>query len=387
MRINLKPIIDFFSSLRLTVVCLGIGMVLVFVGTLAQVDEGLYQAQNRYFKSLLIWWSPGNANFKIPVFPGGYLVGGVLLVNLIAAHVRRFELSRKKIGIFIIHSGLILLLLGQLFTDVLSVESALQITEGGSKNYSEDFHANEVVLIDQTDSNKDHVIAVPERLILESKEVALPSSPFTLRVKNYWPNTDILKGGAEGAVPAGATQDIGKEVFVKPKPPTAKMDERNLPAAVVEVVAGQKSLGSWLISPLLRKQTFTHDNKEYEIGFRFTRHYIPFNLALVDAAHDVYTGTDIPKNYSSRVKVQNPRTGEDREVLIRMNEPLRYAGLTFFQFQMSTNMVGPKSSTLQVVRNPSWLTPYISCVMVGLGLTVQFLSHLIGFVKRRTSAA
>src|SRR5688572_25283665 len=98
----LKYIINFFCSLRLTVVCLCIAMVLVFIGTLAQVDEGLYQAQNRYFKALFIWWAPGDGNFRIPVFPGGYLVGGVLLINLIAAHIRRFELSRKKIGIFII---------------------------------------------------------------------------------------------------------------------------------------------------------------------------------------------------------------------------------------------------------------------------------------------
>jgi hypothetical protein len=38
---------------------------------------------------------------------------------------------------------------------------------------------------------------------------------------------------------------------------------------------------------------------------------------------------------------------------------------------------------LQVVRNPSWLTPYIGCAMVGAGLVIQFLYHLIGFVSKR----
>jgi hypothetical protein len=38
---------------------------------------------------------------------------------------------------------------------------------------------------------------------------------------------------------------------------------------------------------------------------------------------------------------------------------------------------------LQVVRNPSWLTPYIGCAMVGVGLLVQFMYHLIGFVSKR----
>jgi len=45
----LTAFIKFFSSLRLTVVLLSAGLLLVFVGTLAQVDEGLYQAQVALF--------------------------------------------------------------------------------------------------------------------------------------------------------------------------------------------------------------------------------------------------------------------------------------------------------------------------------------------------
>src|SRR5688572_30711914 len=116
-------VINFFTSLRLTVVCLGLAVVLIFVGTLAQVDLGLYKAQAQFFQSFFIYWTPGDSNFKIPVFPGGYLVGGVLFVNLIAAHIKRFSLTKKKIGIFMIHIGVILLLLGQFITDVFQVES------------------------------------------------------------------------------------------------------------------------------------------------------------------------------------------------------------------------------------------------------------------------
>ena len=138
---------QFFSSLKLTVVLLGLATLLVFVGTIAQVQEGLYMAQHRYFKSLLIFWSPEGSSLKIPVFPGGYLVGGLLLVNLIAAHIERFVFTRKKAGIFLTHIGVVLLLLGQLLTDALSVESALRFGEGEAKNYSEDFHDNELAII------------------------------------------------------------------------------------------------------------------------------------------------------------------------------------------------------------------------------------------------
>jgi hypothetical protein len=63
-----------------------------------------------------------------------------------------------------------------------------------------------------------------------------------------------------------------------------------------------------------------------------------------------------------------------------MNNPLRYDGATFYQASFDTDNLG---SVLQVVRNPSWLTPYLSCVLVSVGLIVQFLIHLVPFLKRK----
>ena len=63
-----------------------------------------------------------------------------------------------------------------------------------------------------------------------------------------------------------------------------------------------------------------------------------------------------------------------------MNNPLRYGGFTFYQSGFDRDNQG---TILQVVRNPSWITPYIACLIVGAGLTIQFLSHLIPFLKRR----
>ena len=66
-----------------------------------------------------------------------------------------------------------------------------------------------------------------------------------------------------------------------------------------------------------------------------------------------------------------------------MNNPLRYDGATFYQSQMSED---GGSSTLQVVRNPGWLTPYAACILVALGLGTQFTIHLVGFVSKRRNA-
>ena len=173
----LERLFKILSSLKLTVVCLGIAIVLVFIGTLAQVDEGLYQAQTRYFRSFLIYWSPPGAHWKIPVFPGGYLLGTVLLANLLAAHLSRFKLTRKKLGIHLIHGGLILLLLGQLLTDALSTESAMRLAEGEARNYSQDFRENELVLVDTTDPEHDRVTSIPETLVAKKQEIAPANLP------------------------------------------------------------------------------------------------------------------------------------------------------------------------------------------------------------------
>jgi hypothetical protein len=171
------------------------------------------------------------------------------------------------------------------------------------------------------------------------------------------------------------------------------MDDRNVPAAIVEVVGEKGSAGTWLVSDwLLEPQTVTVDGKPYQLAMRLARYYKPFSITLLDAQHDVYRGTEIPRNFSSVVRVRQPGTGEDREVKIFMNNPLRYGGYTFYQYQMMGDEAArlkhmKPSSTLQVVRNPGWLVPYVACVLVGVGLCWQFLVHLIGFARKRRAAA
>lgn len=380
----LKSFFQFFTSLKLTVVCLGLSVLLVFVGTIAQVEQGLYQAQDRYFRSFFVYWYPGGGSWGIPVFPGGYLLGGILTLNLIANYIRRYKFNRANIGLLTVHMGLVLLLVGQLFTDLLSTESAMNLQLGETKNYSEDFFASELVVADTTDPDKARVVAVPTQLLTSTPLIALPEKPFQLQVEQYWPNADILEQSATGAVASGATEGVGRTLWVQSHPPTVKMDERNVPAATVKLSHAGKPVGTWLLSGMLRPQSFQHEGRSYEIAMRPKRHYVPYSMTLLDLRHDVYPGTDIPKNFSSRVRIDNAETGEQREVLIYMNNPLRYQGLTYYQYQMAAR--GPvKSSTLQVVRNPGWLTPYFACLLVGVGLTWQFMAHLVGFLKQRKS--
>jgi len=152
-----------------------------------------------------------------------------------------------------------------------------------------------------------------------------------------------------------------------------------------------QDMANTITGRLTAPQSVEASGKHYTFSLRPTRSYKPFSLTLLKATHSVYPGTEIPKDFRSRVRIDNPRTGENREVEIYMNEPLRYDGLTFYQFQMAAGEMAQQlgeipTSTLQVVRNPSWLAPYFGCLIVAAGLIVQFMIHLVGFVGRRKTA-
>jgi len=375
-------LIKFFASLRLTIVCLGLGMIVIFTGTLAQVQVGLYKAQNEFFRSFFIYWQPEHFPWRIPVLPGGYLLGGVLLLNLITAHSQRFTLSRKKAGIWLIHVGLMLLLLGQLLTDMLANESQLHLRVGDVKNYSESDRAFELAVIDVTDKDTDKVVAIPERLLLKEGNIRDSEMPFIVKVDKFYANCALTNRAAAGYEKAEVSAGAGAGgIWLKSLPRETVMELRDIPSGVIEIVTPQGSGGTWLISPFLdQPQTFTWQDRTFQLVLRPERFYQPYSLQLKEFKHDVYKGTDVPKNFSSRLILDRPDTGEHRDVLIYMNNPLRYAGETYYQASFDADDGG---TILQVVRNPGWITPYLAVVLVAAGLVTQFLSHLIPFLKRR----
>lgn len=423
------------SSLRLTVVLLVLGIAVVFFGTLAQTSDGLYIAQARYFRSWFSTWSPHSGpDWIIVPLPGGYLLGTLLLVNLVAAHLSRFQMSWNKAGIHLTHLGIILLLVGQLLTDMLARESRMSFAEGESKNYSEDFQKFELVFRADaaTEKQLEDVVSIPESLLKSGSEVRHPQLPFTVQVREYMPNSDpSMRAPMMSNAPPIASNGLAQRFDFKSVPITTKMDSKNVPSALIEIVPGSgASLGTWvasgwagdasmaqaaavglagsmfgdsrnpegrqrkqqfamqLLDRLTSPQTFQVDGRTFTLEMRPTRYYEPFSLRLLKTTHEVYQGTTTPKDFRSRVRIEHGAGIGDREVEVYMNSPLRYSGLAFFQFQMGEDQfasVPRGTSVLQVVKNPSWLTPYAGCAIVALGLCWQFLYHLSKFLKKRTA--
>ena len=406
---RLEKIFDFFASLKLSVVVLTLSLVLVFAGTLAQEPLGLYLTQDRFFKSMFvdaasmmaaikkflqmfgIYLEPANAMQvmaapRIPVFPGGYLLGSLFVLNLLASQIKTFEISWRKFGLQLVHVGLILLLLGQLTTDFFAMESTMHIREGESKNYAVVDTYCELAVVDTSNPDKDRVTAIPQDILMTEREIKDASLPFVVRVNKFYKNSEAENRKPDSTLQPLATQGFGPQVNIRELPHETALNRRDMSSAVIELVPndGNGTLGTWLVSMWFNEAQHVHfGGRDFLISLRPQRLYKPYSLQLLKFTHEKYPGSEIPKDFASRVRLKNSVTGEDREVRIYMNNPLRYGGDTYYQSSFDPDNLG---TVLQVVRNPGWITPYLACVIISLGLLMQFGFHLIQFIRNRKDA-
>lgn len=376
-----QKLLDFFGSLQLTVTLLVLSILLIFFGTLAQIDQGVWTVVKEYFRSFVVWIDlqllfprdravPGS----VP-FPGGWTLGGLLLINLIVAHIQRFKLTKEKLGLFVIHAGIILLLVGEGLTGILAQESNMSIDEGGSSNYSEDIRHSELAIIDGSDPKTDLVTVVPEGKLRHQKLIQDGQLPFDIQVDRYFKNS-VMDRNPDGA------GFIAKEA---PEVSGTQSSEGGIDMPSVLVTLYKKgstqaiesvTASTWIKSA----HDLKVDGKSYQLALRFARSYKPYTMHLKDFRFDRYPGTEIPKNFESTLRIVDPEHQVDREVRIWMNHPLRYRGETYYQASYKPDESG---TVLQVVQNPSWLVPYFSCLLVSLGLILQFGMSLSRSLKRR----
>ncbi|MFP4540225.1 MAG: cytochrome c biogenesis protein ResB [Opitutales bacterium] len=390
----MKRLWQFFTSLRLTIFLLGSSVLLVFFGTLDQASDGIYLTQKRYFEHFFVVYEAGGLHLPMP---GGYLLGPLLILNLLAAHFRYYRAGWRKLGIAALHIGVILLLVGQLLTQVSQRESFMWLAEGEASNYLESFHYDELVVVDRSAPGGERVVSWPEAAFKRTgNTLQHPTLPFTLRIVAYAHNAAISpREGMPQGPDFNLTQGIGadRDFTMLPLSPTYADGERNRKTAIVEIMTSEGSLGRWMVSNVFREkqpvslplpaQTFEYAGTEYEIALRFQRHYLPAHLHLLDFQHDRYPGTEIPHNFSSEIAILDPTTENARTTLIYMNNPMRYAGWTFYQASFAEN---DTMSMFQVVRNPARWFPYLASAVITAGMLYQFIFSLVLYAGRRRPA-
>jgi hypothetical protein len=287
--VPLRRVTAFLSSMKLTLLCLGLLMVLVIACTLLQVPLGTHLAVERTIRSFLVWYTPDWSPVPLPIFPGGGLVGGVLLLNLLFAQFLKLERSRRKAGLWLAHLGLALLFVGEFSTALLQVESQMPVEVGQTKSYSEDSRLMELAVVDATDPAKDVVTAIPESRLRPGAVIETPSLPFKLEVKRWYANSDLGMRKPTDP-PSEATAGVGANLSVSEAPIVTSDDAQNAAAALIKVA----DASYWVSNALGAPQGFAREGRTWRLALRPRRYYLPFSMTLKEFKHDIYPGTDIP---------------------------------------------------------------------------------------------
>jgi hypothetical protein len=209
--------------------------------------------------------------------------------------------------------------------------------------------------------------------------------PFKIHVNEFMVNSDLKIVAGNKLADSG----FGKQHVAIEQPEVSGVDPNqryDMPSMYAKLTDKKgNNLGIWLFSTHFDDpQWITVDGKKYQVTLRFKRTSRPFMIHLNKFEHKKFAGTETPKDFHSYIRLIDPEDGVDREEEIYMNAPLYYKGETFYQQSWTTDAMGRANGTiLQVVRNPGWLLPYVSCAVVGIGLLIHFGLTLYKFVDRR----
>jgi len=304
---------------------------------------------------------------------------------------------RRRAGIVLIHGGILLLMFGQFVATVYNVEERMAIREGATVHYAEDIRTVELAIVDRSPSDRDEVTAIPRELLARSADtgepIVDPDLPFEVRVTEYHRNADLQR--VEPNATNRATAGLGLQYAVKELRGGSGADASgavDLAAAYVTLSDPQSHnpIGTYLVSVLAalngHSESVSAGGKTYEVALRFRRTYKPYAMTLLDVVRDDYSGTRKARNYASIVRIVDRDRNVDREVKIWMNNPLRYAGETFYQSKYEQGRDGVESTELQVVRNTGWMIPYVACMIVGVGMIAHFWGTLVRFLIQREKA-
>lgn len=470
----MNKIVDFFLSLKLTVTLLVLSMVLVFAGTLAQVDKGIWTVMDQYFRCFiaridLYVFFPRSMDIPrvwIP-FPGGFLIGWLLVVNLITVHWANFKvqakggrrmagiamlllgvlvtcgvmfgwgtapvaatesdafwrvflrlgrgtlaavvfymasilLYRKRAGMVLLHGGILFLLIGEFATALYAVEARMTIKEGETANYIDHSQQLELAFTDTSNPDFDTVTVVSGDALKEGALIQSGELPFDIRVIRYMVNSNNpqpLQGIPENLRNRYPQYEgYGSRLYVAEQPEVSGATGAvNAPAVDIELLDRQsgESLGRYILSIWFYPNfvnyswdmptTIRAGGKEFKTYFRFRREYLtspsgnPYSIKLLDFVHEKYEGTQMPKDFASQILLINEGDNVERELRIWMNNPLRYARRTFYQ---SGYLPDDSGTILQVVRNDSWMIPYLACMIVFVGMAGQFVQSLRRYQRR-----
>jgi len=340
--------LKYIASLKITVFGLLWLFVLTFWGTIAQVQVGLYEAQERFFYSFVLWV------FGYIPLPGGRCILWLLFLNLMAAMLTCFIKYRKKryAGLILVHLGLLFYMVAAFVVFHGSVESNVHLMENDETHASKSYHQWEIAL---SQAGLSHWVDVDH--LLSEKTIRIHELGVVMTLTDY----------AENAQPPSSRESSDLRRL-----PVNAERSRNIPAARIRISDQTTSFDFVLHGHLLNPPQLPLEGAPASIQLRRKHYRLPFTIRLDDFRVQFYPGTEMAESYESDVTINDGTL--ERKALISMNQPLRYGTYTVFQSSYQIDQLGREYSTFAVVRNGGRYLPYVSSLLVFGGLAIHFLS-------------
>lgn len=379
-----KGLYKVISSLGVAVVLLLFLLLLTLLGTIEQIEHGLFATQNKYFTSAYLVLRFFDV---IPVpLPGVMLLSILLFFNILLGGITTFVKDWSRLGLLAAHLGIVFLLLGGFVTHQFSDYGNMALQEGESSNTFQSYNEWEVTVTPVTASDETDAVVIPETAFIDlgpenTRTVTSPALPFTVTFSDF-----VLNGRpmpADGTNPGSSENRVVDGAFLASLPPE-KEHERNLSGVYVTLTS---STGETRESILWGGQnapwTVPMENRDYVIDFHKRRWPLPFTVTLDKFTRKTHARTSMPSAFVS--EVTRTEDGTAQQVRISMNEPMRYKGYTFYQASFGS-IPGPQGeelfSVLAVARNPADRWPIYACAIITAGLILHFGSKLTRYLKQ-----
>jgi len=352
--------------------------VLTLLGTLEQIDRGLYATQQKYFESLWTLHSVG----PIPVpLPGGRLILGLLFVNLLLGAVAHIRRDWRRIGILMAHAGILLLLAGVFVAYRYSVDGRMVLYEGQQSDFFESDRDWELVVAELRPDGTRLERVVPAARLEATRDgrpvvLAPDGLPFEVEVAGYGASV-VPQPAAADSPPRARTVD---GFYLQAQ----GQSDAGAPGAFVtlrdagtgerrEGIVWGRATAPWRVQA---------GGREGAVDLRRVRRPMPFAIELDRFHRELHPRTDLPKSFESEIVKVDGATR--RPARITMNEPLRYKGFTVYQASWGPQDAPPGAplfSVLAVARNPAERVPLYACLIIACGLTLHFTIRLLRHLK------
>ena len=163
--------------------------------------------------------------------------------------------------------------------------------------------------------------------------------------------------------------------------PRDKDDMKNRPGIIFQI-SGSYTDADGIYGLIFGQQipaTMNISGKQYVMILQKQKTYLPFAIELIDFKKVMHPGTEVAKAYSSKINLIENNI--PRSVLIEMNKPLRHEGYTFFQASFIEQEDG-EATVLAAVHNYGRLFPYISSIIMSIGLLLHLLTNIPSLLKK-----